>query len=168
MTTIEALAARLDRVEAELALHRLAHDYCVGAGHRDRLRWEGVWALDAVWETGPNRVFMGLEAICAAVERQWRTFPVMQHTTANHMVAVDGDSATGRSDAVVLAQLPDRRWVVGGGSCEDEYRRIEGVWRMTRRRVVQPFDLMLGLGDGSASAGAAVRAPTDGRQRPAR
>lgn len=161
MTTLEALAARLDRVEAELALHRLAHDYCVGADHHDRLRWEAVWALDAVWETGPHRVFVGLEAICAAVEQQWRTFPVMQHATANHTVAVSGDAATGRSDVVVLAQLPDRHWVVGGGSYEDEYRRREGVWRMTRRRVTQPFDLTLPIGDAPAPFGAAVHGYVD-------
>jgi len=49
MRSIEQLAARLDRVEAELALYRLAYDYCIGAaaprtnlagrllaGHRDQ------------------------------------------------------------------------------------------------------------------------------------
>ncbi|MFG1810442.1 nuclear transport factor 2 family protein [Streptomyces sp. NPDC049040] len=160
MTTLEDLAARLDRVEAELALHRLAHDYCVGADHHDRLRWEAVWALDAIWEISPNRVFRGLEAICAAVEQQWRTFPFMQHATANHTVAISGDMATGRSDVVVLAQLPDRRWLIGGGSYEDEYRRGEGVWRMTRRRARRPFDVIMG-GEGAAPAGGPVRAHFD-------
>ncbi len=51
MTTIEQLAARLDRVETQLALHRLAHNYCVGADHRDLARWASVWTPDAVWET---------------------------------------------------------------------------------------------------------------------
>lgn len=166
MTTLEALEAltgRLDMVEAELALHRLVHDYCVGADHRDRLRWEAVWALDAVWEASPDRVFTGLDAICFAVEQQWRTFPVMQHSTTNHTVAISGDAATGWSDVVVLAQLPDLRWVIGGGRYEDEYRRREGVWRMTRRRVVQPFDLILMLGGGPASAGGGtVRVNTNG------
>ncbi|WP_405835199.1 nuclear transport factor 2 family protein [Streptomyces sp. NBC_01518] len=84
MTMLGNFTARLDRVEAEFALRRLAHGYCVGADHRDRLRWEAIWATDAVWETGPDRIFIGFDAICAAVEQQWRTFPVMQHATANH------------------------------------------------------------------------------------
>jgi hypothetical protein len=141
MTTLGDLAARLDRVEAELALHRLAHNYCIGADHRDRVRWEAIWTTDAVWETGPDRIFTGIDAVRAAVEQQWRTFPIMQHATANHTVEIHGDSATGRSDVVVLAQLPDHRWSVGGGTYEDEYRREAGTWRIARRRVTRPFDL---------------------------
>jgi hypothetical protein len=141
VTTVEELAARLDRVEAELALHRLAHDYCVGADHRDRARWEAVWTADAVWDAGPDHVFTGIEAICAAVEQQWQAFPVMQHATANHIVSIDGAAATGRSDVVVLVQLRDRRWIVGGGTYDDDYRRDEAGWRIARRRVIRPFDL---------------------------
>jgi hypothetical protein len=141
MTGIDDLAARLDRVEAELQLHRLAYDYCVGADHRDRDRWGSVWTTDAVWETSPDRVFTGITAICEAVEQQWQAFPIMQHSTTNHTVAVDGDLATGRSDVVVLVQLRDGRWIVGGGTYEDEYRRDAGTWRIARRRVVRPFDL---------------------------
>ena len=141
MTMPGNFTARLDRVEAEFALRRLAHDYCVGADHRDRVRWEAIWATNAAWETGPDWIFIGFDAICAAVEQQWRTFPIMQHATANHTVDIDGDSATGRSDVVVMAQVPDRRWSLGGGTYEDEYRREEGIWRIARRRVTHPFDL---------------------------
>jgi hypothetical protein len=141
VTTIEALATRLERVEAQLALHRLVHDYCIGADHRDLQRWTSVWTTDAVWETSPDRCFVGIEAICAAVQDQWRTFPIMQHATANHVVDVDGNTASGRCDVVVLVQLPDRRWIAGGGSYEDHYRTVEGSWRIACRRVVRPFDL---------------------------
>ncbi|WP_443043503.1 nuclear transport factor 2 family protein [Streptomyces sp. NBC_00358] len=119
----------------------MAHDYCVGADHRDRVRWETIWTTDAVWETGSDRIFTGIDAIRAAVEQQWQTFPIMQHATANQTVQIHGDRATGRSDVVVLAQLPDHRWSVGGGTYVDEYRREEGTWRIARRRVTRPFDL---------------------------
>jgi ketosteroid isomerase-like protein len=141
MTTIEQLAARLDRVETQLALHRLAHNYCVGADHRDLARWASVWTPDAVWETGPDRIFTGIDAIRGAVQEQWATFPIMQHASANHVVEVDGDAATGRSDVVVLVQLADRRWNVGGGTYIDEYRRDGEAWRIARRQVIRPFDL---------------------------
>jgi hypothetical protein len=141
VTTIEDLAARLERVEAELALNRLAHDYCVGADHRDRARWEAVWTADGVWETSPDRIYTGVGAIRAAVEEQWQAFPIMQHATANHIVSIDGARATGRSDVVVLVQLRDGRWIAGGGTYEDEYRREGATWRIARRRVVRPFDL---------------------------
>ncbi|MCL2553395.1 MAG: nuclear transport factor 2 family protein [Actinomycetia bacterium] len=171
MTTLEQLAARLDRVESELALHRLAHEYCAGADHRDRARWDAVWTDDAVWETGGDQVFRGIDAIREAVGQQWRTFPVMQHATANHIVEIRGDAATGRSDVVVLVQLPDLRWVVGGGTYEDEYRRRDGRWRIARRRVVRPFDLApLGGSDGPVRVEEPVPAgaPAPPVRRPAR
>jgi len=86
-------------------------------------------------------VFTGIEAICAAVEEQWRAFPIMQHATVNHVVNVDSDHATGRSDVVVMVQLDNGRWIVGGGTYQDVYRREAGRWRMARRTVVRPFDL---------------------------
>jgi hypothetical protein len=142
--TVGMLAERLDRVEAELALRRLVHDYCVGADHRDLDRWREVWTEDAVWETSPepDRIYQGRAAICEVVEGQWETFPVMQHATSNHTIEHLGrDTATGRCDAVVMAQLPDEQWLVGGNAYEDEYRRENGRWRIARRRVVRPFDL---------------------------
>lgn len=141
VVTIESLALRLERVEAQMALHRLVHDYCIGADYRDLHRWTSVWTTDAVWETSPDRRFVGIEAIRAAVQDQWRTFPIMQHATANHLVDIDGATAKGRCDAVILVQLPDRRWIAGGGSYEDDYRNIDGSWRIAYRRVVRPFDL---------------------------
>ncbi|WP_327398743.1 nuclear transport factor 2 family protein [Streptomyces sp. NBC_01288] len=169
MTTLQDLTARLDRVETELALHRLAHDYCVGADHRDPVRWKAIWTADTVWETGSDQIFTGIEAICAAVEQQWQAFPIMQHATANHTVEIDGVAATGRSDVVVLTQLRDHRWIAGGGTYEDEYRRKGGTWRIARRRVVRPFDLApLAPSDGPVHVDEPVRANAGGVDEPHR
>ena len=137
------LLARLERVESELALHRLAHNYCVAADHRDLDLWRTVWTPDAVWETStdPDYVFTGLDAICAAVQRQWQTFPVMQHGTVNHVVDLANDTATGRSDVIVHVQLDNNTWITGGGTYRDGYRRVDGNWRIARRRVTGTFDL---------------------------
>jgi ketosteroid isomerase-like protein len=139
--TVEELAARLDRVEAELALHRLAYDYCAGADHRDLPRWAAIWTTDAVWQTGPDQAFTGIDAICAAVQQQWRVFPLMQHATANHTVDIDDRNATGRSDVVVLVQLRGGQWIAGGGTYQDQYRREADGWRIARRDVIRAFDL---------------------------
>lgn len=147
MTTLEVLARRLDQVESQLALHRLAYRYCVGADHRDIDTWTSVWLPDAEWQVSPDRVFAGIRAIRDAVQQQWAAFPVMQHSTTNHTIEVNGDRATGRSDVVVMVQLGDRiiedagRWVVGGGTYLDDYLRLDGEWRIARRRVDRPFDL---------------------------
>lgn len=141
MADIEELAARVERLESRDALQRLAYDYCVGADHRDLGRWRSIWTDDAVWETSPDRTFTGIDEICGAVAQQWQAFPVMQHATSNHTVEVDGDTATGRCDVVVLVQIANDRWILGGGAYADEYRRDDGRWRIARRRVVRLFDL---------------------------
>jgi hypothetical protein len=150
MTTLDDLAARLERVETQLALHRLAADYCIGADQQDLARFTAVWTEDGLWDaTGDEpddaeHLFRGVQAICTAVQEQWATFPRMQHATANHVVELDpndSERAKGRCDVVVTVQLPDGRWVVGGGVYEDLYKRQDGVWRIASRSVRRPFDL---------------------------
>ncbi len=150
MVTIEDLAARLEQVETQLALHRLAADYCIGADQEDPDRFAGVWADGALWDAagddpeGEEHRFRGLEAILTAVRGQWAAFPRMQHATANHVVdrdEDDPDQAMGRCDVVATIQLPDGRWVVGGGVYEDRYQRRDGAWRIASRTVRRPFDL---------------------------
>jgi hypothetical protein len=152
MTEVDELLARVEWLESEAALRRLAHDYCIGADAQDGERWDAVWTDDAVWQVDVDdeHTFRGRAAIRAAVEHQWRIFPRMQHATSNHDVRIDGDRATGRCDVVSIVQLPDLRWLVGGGTYLDEYRRDLGIWRIALRRVDRPFDLapLVGLQDG--------------------
>lgn len=42
---------------------------------------------------------------------------------------------------MVTVQLPDGRWVIGGGVYEDIYKREGGRWRIASRTVVRAFDL---------------------------
>ncbi|MFC0546779.1 nuclear transport factor 2 family protein [Kutzneria chonburiensis] len=137
------LITRLERIEAELALHRLAQQYCVAADHRDLALWREVWTPEAVWETSaePDYIFTSIDAICSAVQRQWETFPVMQHGTVNHIVDIGSGVATGRCDVIVHVQLPDCSWITGGGSYTDEYRWHDGRWRIARRAVTGAFDI---------------------------
>lgn len=137
------LIARIERLEAELALRTLAHRYCIAADHRDLDLWRTVWTADAVWETGadPEHVHTGIDAICAAVRRQWQAFPLMQHGTVNHVVDLGADgAATGRSDVIVHVRI-ETGWITGGGTYLDRYRLDDGEWRIARRTVVRPFDL---------------------------
>jgi len=141
MSALEDLEARLDRLETELALHRLAQDYCIAADHRDTRLWASVWTDDAVWEVRPDSAFAGIAEITGAVQTQWATFPLMLHATANHTVDQHGDTATGRADVTAFVQLPDGRWVLGGATYVDDYRRTPAGWRIARRQVARPFDL---------------------------
>ncbi len=77
---------RLDRLENELAIRALAHEYCHGADKQDRARFASVWAPDGVWAVSDEQEFSGVAAICDAVTQQWDAFREMHHWTANHVV----------------------------------------------------------------------------------
>lgn len=143
MPELEPLTRRLDLLESRLALSDLASAYAVSADGADLDRWRQLWTEDAVWDTGGDEehCFRGLERICWAVQQQWATFPRMQHAVTNHTVTIDGNQAAGRCDVVVLVQLPDGNWSLGGGTYVDCYERQDGTWRISRRCVQRPFDL---------------------------
>ncbi|MEU4743422.1 nuclear transport factor 2 family protein [Actinosynnema sp. NPDC023658] len=144
MSDVGDFIARLERIETELALHRLAQHYCVAADHRDLELWREVWTPDGVWATSSDLVFTGLDAICNAVRRQWQAFSAMQHGTVNHVVDLTDAAqgvATGRSDVIVHVQVDRNTWLNGGGTYLDEYRRHDGRWRIAKRTVTRPFDL---------------------------
>jgi hypothetical protein len=102
------LAARIDRLESHRAIERLVHEYCHGADKRDPARWAAVWDADAVWAAGTDagHQFHGLDAIATAVADQWAAFRQMHHFTANLVVDIAGERATGECDAVVYVQPP--------------------------------------------------------------
>jgi hypothetical protein len=140
MGLIEELATRLDRVEAELALHRLVNDYCIGADHRDLTRWQQVWTPDAVWQTSPTGV-PGDRGDHRRGHRAVAGVPDHAALDGQPRGRGGGRDATGHCDVIVQIQLGDGRWLVGGGAYEDEYRREAGSWRIARRTVSRPFDL---------------------------
>ncbi|WP_369431639.1 nuclear transport factor 2 family protein [Quadrisphaera setariae] len=142
VVTLQELADRLERVETELAVHRSAADHCIGAAQEDLARFASTWTADALWDApgddpdDDEHRFRGLDAITAAVKGQRDASPRVQHATADHTVERDSrdpDAATGRRDVVVTVQLPNGRWVLGGGVYEDRCERAAGVWRIADR-----------------------------------
>jgi hypothetical protein len=141
MSTLEA---RLARLEAIVAIQELVARYCIGADQHDENAWQHTWTDDAVWEAGGDEehIFRGRTAINAAVAGQWATFPRMQHTTSNHTIDfLDNEHATGRCDMVIMVQLPDTSWMIGGGIYEDRYLHTPTGWRIQHRRVNNAFDI---------------------------
>lgn len=138
-SSIADLVARLDRVESELAIRRLAADYAHGADKRQIDRFLSVWHDDGVWVAGDE--FSGHDAIRQAVERQWDGFAQMHHLNGNHVIDITGDSATGESDVLVSVEIEPGRWVRSGGTYVDMYERRAGVWKISRREATTGFTL---------------------------
>jgi ketosteroid isomerase-like protein len=141
MTHSAEILQRLDRLESELAIQRLVHEYCHGADKRDRARFAAIWTDDAVWQVGEDQAFEGVEAICEAVAWQWRTFEQMYHWTSNLVVTVNGDHAAGETDVGVTIGFSDGRWLRGGGIYRDQYLRTATGWRISRREAQHLFAL---------------------------
>lgn len=130
------LAARLERVEAELAIRRLVAEYAHGGDKRDLRRFLAAFHPDAVWDVGTAR-FTGHAEMADAIERQWAGQPQMHHWTTNHSLTLTGpDTAAGECDAVVLTRTGDGRWLHAAGTYLDRYTRRAGVWRIAERRAL--------------------------------
>ncbi|WP_307504525.1 nuclear transport factor 2 family protein [Clavibacter sp. B3I6] len=135
------LDTRLDRIESELAIRRLAAEYCHGADKRDLDRFLAVWAPDAVWRMGDEVSYEGHEAIAEVVRAQWTTFAQYVHWTTNHSIWIDGDHARGECDVAATVRLHSGRWVRTGGTYRDEYRRVGGQWFIAHRDASARFDI---------------------------
>jgi ketosteroid isomerase-like protein len=123
---VSDLERRLDLIESELALHRLAAEYCHGADKRDLDRFLQVWTQDASWILSDEVSLKGPDAIASVVQRQWDAFAAYVHWTTNHVVRVEGDRARGEVDVAVAVQLHSGRWLQSGGTYIDEYVRVDG------------------------------------------
>ena len=132
--------ARLDVVESEAAMRRLALEYCHGADKRDLARFASVWAPDAVWSPGEGVEARGVAAISAIVQVQWRAFSRYVHWTTNHVVDIRGERAEGECDVAVAVLLSEDRWYLGGGTYYDRYVRVDGRWLIERRDARGDFD----------------------------
>ncbi|MGY1616136.1 nuclear transport factor 2 family protein [Geodermatophilus sp. SYSU D00691] len=134
MTTApDDVAARLDRLESLAALTRLAHDYCQAFDERLLDRFLELWHDDATWEMLPGTVLEGHEGIRSATEGAWASLPATRHLTSNHVVDLDGDSATGSAQVVAFVQSPDGAWAEMVFTYTDTYERRAGRWAFTRR-----------------------------------
>jgi uncharacterized protein (TIGR02246 family) len=130
------VAARLDRLESEAALRRLAADYCQAFDDRGLDRFVALWHEDATWELLPGTVLTGHEGIRSAVEGAWGALPATRHLTTNHVVEVDGESGTGSAQVLAFIQAADGTWSQGVFTYTDVYERRNGRWAFARRGAV--------------------------------
>lgn len=104
------------------------------------------------------------EDYCAFIARAFPHMPYSGHHVCNHLIAVDGDVASGEVYALAFHLVPAR-----DGSREedfmavryiDNYRRCEdGRWRFSRRVVTYDFKLRRPF-DGGGLLGLAERDPS--------
>lgn len=131
------IARRLDRIETEFELRRLAHRYCQGIDEHDLELFLDIWHEDAVWDTGPMfGTFSGRSAIGGALtDIMWPAFRSTHHWTVNFIADIDGHRARSRSELTFNGATADGITMLIAGTYHDEFERRNGRWRIARRRV---------------------------------
>ena len=142
---LEDRVARLERMLAEAldreSIRELAARYChaVAAGGGpplvDLFTDDGCMAGDAIPALGrPASETRGREAL-TRVYGEFTTRLVLRPFIHNHVVELDGDSATGVCSVEIRAVEDGVAWDIAG-HYHDRYRREGGVWKFLHRHFV--------------------------------
>ena len=137
-TELEELAARLQRVEDELAIRRVILSYGPAADAGLAERAGGLWAGDGAYDWDRDRAALeGPAAVARMLEGDAHQSLIangVAHFAGPPLVEVDGDHATALSYSFVLRRDDDQRvYVWRLGAARWEFTRADGSWRIQRR-----------------------------------
>jgi uncharacterized protein (TIGR02246 family) len=119
------------------AIQRLKYDYCFAIDGGDYETWVSLFTEDGRFVRASGETFEGHDEIGTfATEVFDAAFEHSAHVVTNPVVDVDGDAATGRWYLLLFYRRTD-----GGEGCtqaryDDEYRRVDGEWRVAESTVV--------------------------------
>ena len=126
--------AKLQELEAYEQIRRLVADYCHGVDKKDIDRFAAVWLEDASWQAMPEGEWSkGRDEIVATMRGLWEGVGQTHHWGANHVIEVDGDTATGLADADIVMTDLDGKWFRIAASWSDVYERRGDRWGIARR-----------------------------------
>ena len=128
MTDPETLA-RIDRIEARLAIQQLAVRYAMAIDARDIDAWLALFVEDV----DCGRRGKGREALRSFIDPAVRSFYRTVHSITGHSIdVIDGDRAQGRVYCRAEHEMGDK-WIVQAICYFDTYERRDGVWCFARR-----------------------------------
>lgn len=146
-----SVEARLARLEARTEIEELRANYCYHVDDADGEAFASLFAEDAVLDFGSAGRYAGREELREFVESVVPDhYAFIVHMVHNPVVEVDGDEATGRwyFEAPATTAGGDDVWIQG--RYDDEYVRVDDVWRFAA--VVARFnyvaDYETGWGEG--------------------
>lgn len=116
-------------------IRELLARYCFAL---DADRFEEMAALftpDGVWETafGTGKGRDGIVAQARSIASGER--PRRAHLTTNIVIDLDGDSATARSNWVVIMNTPNGPAIGSGGAYADRLVKLDGRWFFKHRTI---------------------------------
>jgi hypothetical protein len=157
---LEALTARLQRVEDELAIRQVILSYGPAADAGLTERAGALWADDGEYDWDPSRrALEGPDAVARMLQSEAHQSLIangVAHFAGPPLIDVDGDAATALSYSFVFRRDPGepRAYVWRLGAARWEFTRVDGRWRIHRRTHRQLDD----TGAGRELFGDALRA----------
>jgi hypothetical protein len=136
---VEDLAARLQRVEDELAIRRVVLSYGPAADAGETARAGSLWADDGLYDWDTDRApLAGPDAVDRMLQgggHQALIGEGVAHFAGPPLIEVDGDRATALSYSFVLRRDADeqRIYVWRLGAARWEFVRVDDTWRIHRR-----------------------------------
>ncbi|HEY1973907.1 MAG TPA: nuclear transport factor 2 family protein [Pseudonocardia sp.] len=135
--------ARIDLLVQKAQIEEVNANYCWGLDTRDTELFLSVFHEDGIWDFGAAfGTFAGKEAIRAGFAATLGMMAEMHHLTADIVLDIDGDNATGRSHAygrAIFAGTEQPHRLVA--HYNDTYARRDGRWGFLHRRITMypPF-----------------------------
>lgn len=131
-TTADQLADRLAVTDTVVA-------YATAVDTRDWTLFESLFTHDAVWEyQAAGERHTGPDLITGRVRPSIDRLDATQHLLTNHVVAVDGDTAT--HTCYYLAQhLRAGSRFLAAGRYADTLRRVDGRWLISARVLISTW-----------------------------
>jgi ketosteroid isomerase-like protein len=126
-------ASALKRLVDLEAIRDLARGYAHAVWQRDAAAAAALFADDGVMDAGGRGAMVGPDAIREAYAEVFATqeFRPMIH---NHVVEIDGDTASGTCYLDVRA-IVDGVPMIGHGFYRDEYKRVGNGWKFAKRTL---------------------------------
>jgi len=127
---IEAAVRRLSDLEA---IRELAHRYAHCVWQKEISAAVGLFAEDGEMNTGDRPVIRGQRALLESYQQMLGAadFHPFVH---NHLISLEGDSATGTCYLDLRATI-DGESMIGSGYYDDEYVRVGGEWKFRARKL---------------------------------
>jgi uncharacterized protein (TIGR02246 family) len=131
--------SRLEAAVDRLELRELVERYGMGADTRGKEVFGALFLDDAVFTTQEGGRFEGRLAIVALLDHLASHYPQSLHFVGNHVVTLDGDSATGLVYCLAHhvyeldGQHRDTLMII---RYSDEYERTGDGWRISSRHLM--------------------------------
>jgi hypothetical protein len=120
------------------AIRELLHQYCFCMDEGRFTELAALFVADGEW-IAPYRSAQGPVAIAAWLTQSVPPLPRRMHYVMNSVIALTGDTATAKSNYLVMVEGPDGPVPSVCGTYADMLTRSSDGWRFRRRELIHAF-----------------------------